>query len=517
VHRRPRRCSIVDEHDHFVGKFRQSRGPSVSLLPALELTLLSLDDRRQITRVQTKLLEHPMVVDDDTAAGNAPDRELWIERRPELADHEHVDRRSDGSRDLAGNRHATARQTENDGVAPEIEIPQPGPEAAARFAAITEYAVGVTHGLSHGQSALRTSHRNCGSYVYSPNCCLSRIGVVDRVNCCESAEKLAYLRQPSAFPDVPDAVEVVETHFAWVFISRRYVYKLKKPIRFLQLDLTTPSARRANCELEVALNRRLAANTYIGVVPLGLHGSSLRLEADTQPIDWLVKMRRLPREQSLEALLPTLDTNDPRLAIFMDTLCAFYRRAVRAPWNTDDFARTQRRQSMDATDQLMLPELESEHETVRAVAASQLRFVERNYTLIADRISSRRVRDAHGDLRPEHVFLISPPQVIDCLEFSAELRQLDTAEEISFLALECELRGRPDIAERLFQLYSGFCEDTVPVQLYDYYRSRRALVRAFLCASHFTESPDENTLTHWLHQTRWYIGTAASSIERANH
>jgi len=340
---------------------------------------------------------------------------------------------------------------------------------------------------------------------------------VDRVKASDTAEKLAYLRQPSAFPDAPDIVEVVETHFAWVFVSRRYVYKLKKPIRFLQLDLTTAAARRANCELEVALNRRLAADTYIGVVPLGLHGSRLRLEGDAHPIDWLVKMRRLPREHTLEALLPTLDTNDPRLAIFMDTLCAFYRRAVRAPWSADDFARTQRRQSMDAADQLMLPELESEHDTVRAVAEAQLRFVERNYTLIADRISARRVRDAHGDLRPEHVFLISPPQVIDCLEFSAELRQLDTAEEISFLALECELRGRSDIADRLCGLYAGFCEDTVPVQLHDYYRSRRALVRAFLCASHFAESQDEKTLTHWLHQTRWYIDAAASSIERANH
>ena len=82
------------------------------------------------------------------------------------------------------------------------------------------------------------------------------------------SEKVAFLRRPDSYPDGPEAVDVIETHFAWVFLSRRFVYKLKKPVRFPDLDLTTVRARRANCELEIALNRRLAAETYIGVVAL---------------------------------------------------------------------------------------------------------------------------------------------------------------------------------------------------------------------------------------------------------
>jgi aminoglycoside phosphotransferase family enzyme len=341
--------------------------------------------------------------------------------------------------------------------------------------------------------------------------------MVNPSHACDIAEKVAYLRQPAAFPDRPDAVEVVETHFAWIFLSRRYVYKLKKPIRFLQLDLTTAAARRSNCELEVALNRRLAADTYVGVVALGRHGSELRLELDENPVDWLVKMHRLPREATLENLLPTIDTDDPRLAVFVDTLCAFYRNAVRAPWNADDFARSLRRESLTAADRLNVSELESDRERVHSIVAGQVSFVEQHYALLAERIASRHVRDAHGDLRPEHVFLTNPPQIIDCLEFSAELRQLDTAEEISFLTLECRLRERPDVAERLRRLYAAFCEDSVPEHLYDYYTSRRALVRAFLCASHFAESTDEDIFRHWLDQTRRYIAAAESSIARAIH
>ena len=115
-------------------------------------------------------------------------------------------------------------------------------------------------------------------------------------------EKLRFLRRPGSFPDAPERVEIVETHFAWVFLSRLYVYKLKKPLRFHGFDFTTLEARRANCELEIALNRRLAEPVYIGVVPLGRAGPTLVLESDGAAVDWLVKMHRLPHDRTLEYL-----------------------------------------------------------------------------------------------------------------------------------------------------------------------------------------------------------------------
>lgn len=71
-------------------------------------------------------------------------------------------------------------------------------------------------------------------------------------------DKVARLRDPGIYPDRPAAVEVIETHFSWVFLTPSRVYKLKKPVRYHGLDFTTLAARRHNCEQEVALNRRLA-------------------------------------------------------------------------------------------------------------------------------------------------------------------------------------------------------------------------------------------------------------------
>jgi aminoglycoside phosphotransferase family enzyme len=328
------------------------------------------------------------------------------------------------------------------------------------------------------------------------------------------SEKVAFLRRPEAYPDAPDSVTAIETHFAWVFLSRDFAYKLKKPVRLPSTDLRTAHARKANCELELALNRRLAGETYIGVVALGRQGSELCLEHDKRPVDWLVKMRRLPEDATLENQLAGIDTGDIRLVGLIETLCEFYGRAVRAPWQAADYATRLKRQSRRNAKGFRQAELKSRRASIRRIADRQCRFVDRNSEMIAGRILQGRVRDVHGDLRPEHIFLNEHPQIIDCLEFSSDLRQLDTAEEISFLALECERLGGAGVAERLTGLYREICADSVPDGLLDYYRSRRAMVRAYVSAWHLADDLDEKARRKWLDQTAWYLDVAEESISR---
>lgn len=329
------------------------------------------------------------------------------------------------------------------------------------------------------------------------------------------AEKVAWLRRPEIYPDAPDSVQTVETHFAWVFLSRTYVYKLKKPVRFPDLDLTTVQARRANCELELALNRRLAAETYLGVVGLGRRDHRLELECEHDVTDWLVKMYRLPEDACLEARLPSMDPHDPLLERLCETLCAFYGRTARAPWDAFGYARSLTHQCLQYAEQLVRPELAAEQARVRAITEQQLAFIDGNPGLLEQRVEQGRICDAHGDLRPEHVFLTARPQIIDCLEFSAGERQLDSAEEIAFLALECGRLGRSDIGGRLRELYIELRADEPPDGLFDFYRSRRALVRAFLSIWHLDENLDEILVRRWLDRARWYIAEAQASIERA--
>src|SRR4051794_2610360 len=97
---------------------------------------------------------------------------------------------------------------------------------------------------------------------------------------------IAALSRPDAYPYAVRAVEVHQTHISVVFLAGDFVYKLKKPVHLPFLDFSTLELRRHFCAEEVRLNRRLAPDVYLGVVPVSADG---RFEGDGEPIEWAVK------------------------------------------------------------------------------------------------------------------------------------------------------------------------------------------------------------------------------------
>jgi aminoglycoside phosphotransferase family enzyme len=326
----------------------------------------------------------------------------------------------------------------------------------------------------------------------------------------ELAAKVDWLSRPEAFPDRPASVESIETHFAWVFLAGRFVYKMKKPQRFRDFDLTTLAARRANCELEVALNRRLAAAVYIGTVPLCASGSELRLEGPGTPVEWFVKMHRLPRDTTLDRAAAAGTLREQDLQGVLGKLARFYAGAARAPWDAAAYRRALSREIERYAAELTAPHLHMDAVQVRAIATRLLAFLDERPALFAERVAAGRVVDAHGDLRPEHVFLTPEPQIIDCLEFSAELRLLDSAAELAFLALECERLGHAALGAHLIELYQRICHDDVSPPLLRFYTASRALVRAWLAAWHLQDDIAPAAATHWRDRARWYLDVATA-------
>ena len=90
--------------------------------------------------------------------------------------------------------------------------------------------------------------------------------------------------------------------------------------------------------------------------------------------------------------------------------------------------------------------------------------------------------DGHGDLRPEHICLTPEPVVIDCLEFCSELRELDPADELAFLALECERLAQPRVGNWFRDAYEEHTGDRLPRPLLAFYRRYRILRRAKIAA-----------------------------------
>lgn len=302
----------------------------------------------------------------------------------------------------------------------------------------------------------------------------------------ELAEKVAALASPAAYPEATAEVRCIETHMSWVFLTDRYAYKLKKPVRAPFLDFRDRQRRRICCDDELRLNRRLARSVYKAVVPLRRAADgSLRVGGAGETVDHLVKMLRLPQSRMLDTALAHGTLLPFDIAAVVETLVRFYRQAERANVTAADYRsrfgaeiERNRRALAERRYGLPLPLLE-------AVSAAQRRFADGD--LLAERVAAGHVVDGHGDLRPEHVYLGPPVQIIDCLEFDRGLRLQDTADELAFLALECERLGSAHAGETLLADYCRQMNDPVPRQLLRFYRCFRACSRAKLAAWHIDD------------------------------
>jgi aminoglycoside phosphotransferase family enzyme len=98
--------------------------------------------------------------------------------------------------------------------------------------------------------------------------------------------------------------------------------------------------------------------------------------------------------------------------------------------------------------------------------------------VLRQRIADGRVRDGHGDLRVEHVYLSDPVALIDPLEFAPHYRFTDVAAEIGFLAMELQELDRPDLAQSLVERYARTTGDTTLTVVLPFFIRYRAIVRA---------------------------------------
>lgn len=281
---------------------------------------------------------------------------------------------------------------------------------------------------------------------------------------------------------VSEDITLVQTHISWVLLGPTEVWKLKKPVCLGFLDFGTAQARKAACEAEVALNRRLAPEIYLGLAPVTRDESGrLAIDGAGEVVDWAVHMRRLPERDRADRRLAEgrLDRDDiervaARLAEFHasarcdETTAAFGTPEAIAVNVRENF--TQTRQSIER----FVTAAQAEE-----IEAWQLGFLAEHEDRLRARIEAGRVRDGHGDLRLEHVYLSDAGEVtiIDCIEFNDRFRYADVAADLAFLAMDLSEHEHVELSEHLVACYAQHAGDYDLYSVLDFYESYRAYVR----------------------------------------
>jgi uncharacterized protein len=311
------------------------------------------------------------------------------------------------------------------------------------------------------------------------------------------AAKVAALREAQTYAGRPGAVDAVETHMSWVFLTGQFAYKLKKPVAYEYLDFRDLAARRHFCDEEVRLNAALAPGVYLGVTALTREpGGELRVDGRGEPVEWLVRMRRLPAGRMLDVLIRKSAVTPEDIRGVADALAAFYRGSVAV--ETDGVAYRNRLEQRIRANERVLGD-PAFGPDVAAVADVNLRLralLEQMPRMFEQRATGGHIVDGLGDLRPEHICLESSPVIFDRLEFNSEFRIADAVDELAALSMECERLGAGFAEKELFGRYEFLTADRAAPALKHFYAAYRACVRARLAILH-TRELARPAWAHW--------------------
>lgn len=267
--------------------------------------------------------------------------------------------------------------------------------------------------------------------------------------------------------------EMRETHTGLVVLFGDRAYKVKKPVSTDFLDFSTAAARDRALRRELELNRRWAADVYLGLAhltdPLG------------GPAEPVLIMRRMPESRRLSTLVATGEIERDHLAELAVMLAQFHRNAARGPAidraGTPDALR--RRWEILLNGLRSRPPDELEPAVVARIERLALRFIDGRAPLLTERIAAGRILDGHGDLLTEDIFALRDGfRILDCLDFDDSLRYVDGLDDAAFLAMDLEFRGRTELSEAFLDEYLRAAGDAPPASLRHHYLAYRATVRA---------------------------------------
>ncbi|MDQ6992328.1 MAG: AAA family ATPase [Mariprofundus sp.] len=272
---------------------------------------------------------------------------------------------------------------------------------------------------------------------------------------------------------------MIQTHISWVFLSGCYAYKLKKPVQFDFLDFSTLALRKHYCEQELRLNRRLAPEIYLAVLPVYQHNNALSLTIPGTIVDYCLKMHRFEQTNLLAEQLEQGSFNPA----WMDAL-AYDIHHFHQQQPSVDIAHFNAQQMLEAhiTSNLNVASAHIPEALAQQTWQQLSHYAKQTLTTYAPQLQHRAeygyIRCCHGDLHLNNITLIhGNPRAFDCIEFNEQFATIDTLNDVAFLIMDCAAHQRLDLGMRFLSRYLEYSNDYQDLALLNLYLFYRATVR----------------------------------------
>lgn len=310
-------------------------------------------------------------------------------------------------------------------------------------------------------------------------------------------------------------LQLIETHISWVLVGTDLAYKFKKALHFDFLDFSTLEARRFYCMEELRLNRRLAPAIYLDVVAISGSANQPVLDGSGAAIEYAVKMQAFDQHALWSWRLDNQLITPPEIDSLAQKIARFHLAIPSAPddnaWGdpaglraiSDDNFAVIRTLADTVESRRQLAELSAwlDHQHARL------------HQVFLHRRQAGFVRECHGDLHSNNILTWRERvEVFDCIEFNDSLRWIDVMNDLAFILMDLEFRGRPDLAARMLNRSLQESGDYEGLAVLRYYRVQRALVRSKVACLRAGQA-DAATAAAASDEARRYLTLAARSMQ----
>jgi len=290
--------------------------------------------------------------------------------------------------------------------------------------------------------------------------------------------------EPAAYDEPTSAVNLIQTHISWVFITDHFAYKVKKPVDFGFLNFTTLRRRHHYLHEELILNRRLCPDIYLEVLPITVPHGQVRLGGQGHPVEYALKMVRLPQERMMDEVADRGELRPEHLDRIIARLAPFYAQAATGPrinkFGEPAVIAYNHEENFSSTADLVGDLLSAE--LFERISAFARNFLRDHRALFLQRIRQGRIRDCHGDLHLKNICLADGVYIFDCIEFNHRFRYGDVAADVDFLAMDLDFHGFKDLSRYLVERLAQASGDPELLKMLDFYKCYRAYVRGKIAA-----------------------------------
>jgi hypothetical protein len=311
------------------------------------------------------------------------------------------------------------------------------------------------------------------------------------------------------FLDQPLHGRLEETHISWVIISKKYAFKIKRPVKLSFLDFSTLAKRKKYCERELQLNQRFS-HIYLNVLPVykNDHGWFIG-PTKGKTVDYAVQMKRLLISKRMDNALKSKNVSRENIVALAKMIASFHAKAevIDAPFRLP--AARSAFNDIRTTLGLCRSHLGNDY---AAIIKSSIKwstaFLKAHAPRIEERVKEGFSRDVHGDLHSGNIFLYRKPILFDCIEFSDAYRRIDVINEIAFFCMDLDVHGNYELAKLFLKEYQrrfACFLKSEDKQLFLYYKCFRANVRAKVHALGVKQAHDTGNYHQHLKAWRSYV------------